>query len=301
MITRAKEFEREKRIHAWYLASRPKTFIIALTPVMIASALSYAETAQFNWVVSLCTFLAAFLFQTGTNLINDALDFKKGTDTSERLGFIRVTQAGLLPFSEVYRGGIVCFALGVLVAIPLIFKGGLLFVGIVAASVICGYLYTGGPYPLAYHGLGELFVFLFYGGAATLGIYYLQTSTIDKASLIAAAQAGFLAVIPITINNLRDIEGDGKANKRTLAVRFGKTFARCEITLLLIAPFLLTTLWFSTHDMAALLPMLTLPLAIRIIRNIWSHEPSRAYNTFFGQAALLLFLFAATLSFAFCL
>lgn len=301
MVSRAEQFEREKKIHAWFLASRPKTFIIALTPVLIATGLSYGETARFDWVVSLCTFLAAFLFQVGTNLINDALDFKKGADTEGRLGPLRVTQARLLSFDEVYRGGLICFAIGALIAIPLVLKGGLPFLGIVTASIACGYLYTAGPFPLAYNGLGELFVVLFYGFAALLGIYYLQTGTVNLHAVIAAFQAGFLAALMIAINNLRDIEGDAKVNKRTLAVRFGKTFGRCEITFLLAAPFSLTLFWIVDFPAAAMLPWLTFPIALKLGRNIWNHDPSRAYNTFFGQAALLLFLFAFSLSVGFCL
>lgn len=301
MESQAKQFELEKKIHAWFLAARPKTFIIVLMPVLIASALAYTETAQFNWVVSVCTFFAAFLFQTGTNLINDALDFKKGTDTAERLGFLRVTQAGLLSFNEVYCGGLICFGIGAVLAIPLILQGGLPFIGIVLASVLCGYLYTGGPFPLAYHGLGELFVFVFYGLAAILGVFYLQTDSLSWLAALAAAQVGFLACIPIAINNLRDIKGDAKATKRTLAVRFGKTFGRCEITFFAVSPFLLTLLWFGNYPLAALLPWLSFPLAVRIIRNIWNHDPSHAYNIFFGQAALLLLFFSLTLSLGFCL
>jgi len=295
------QFEREKKIHAWFLAARPKTFIIALTPVLIASALGFGETAQFNWVVSLCTFLSAFLFQVGTNLVNDALDFKKGADTEKRLGFMRVTQAGLLPFAAVYRGGLICFALGALTAIPLIISGGWPFVAIVVSAILSGYLYTGGPYPLAYNGLGELFVLLFYGGAAVNGVFYLQTHTLNSASLIAALQAGMLATMMISIVNLRDIVEDSTVNKRTLAVRFGKTFGRCQITLFAMAPFALTLLWFPTYPLAAILPFLAFPLAIRIVRSIWTHEPSRAYNTFFAQGAMLLLFFTITLSLGFLL
>lgn len=296
MNTRAKEFQQEKKIYAWFLAARPKTFIIALIPACIASALSFAEQGQLNWVISLCSFLIILLFQIGTNLINDALDFKKGADTAKRLGPLRVTQAGILSFREVHKGGLICFALGALVAAPFVLEGGLPYLTIVIGSILCGYLYTGGPFPLAYHGLGELFVFLFYGLVAILGIFYLQTETLTPSAFVAACQSGFLAIIPIAINNLRDIEGDSNANKRTLAVRFGKTFGRCEVTFFLFAPFLMTTLWFYSHPMAAILPWLSLPLAIRICRNIWSQEPSAAYNAFFGQAALLLILFGIMLS-----
>lgn len=301
MESQAKQFELEKKIHAWFLAARPKTFLISLMPTMIASALAYAETGTISWVVSLCTFFAAFFFQIGTNIINDAIDFKKGADTEERLGPLRVTQAGLLKFDEVYRGGILCFAIGALIAMPLIIKGGIPFLAIVIAAVLSGYLYTAGPYPLAYLGLGDLFVFLFYGYAAILGIYFLQTGQISWSAFLAATQAGSLATIPIAIVTLRDIAEDPKANKMTLPVRFGKTFARCEITALIVAPFLLTLLWAQTYPLAALLPWLSFPIALRVIRSIWTHEPSRAYNTFFAQSVIMLFLFGFLLALGFCL
>jgi 1,4-dihydroxy-2-naphthoate octaprenyltransferase len=179
----------------------------------------------------------AVLIQIATNFINDALDFKKGADTGERVGPLRVTAAGLLSADTVMQGAWVCLILAALCGIPLLYRGGwpMLLVGL--ASIVAAYAYTGGPYPLAYHGLGELFVILFFGFVAVGGTFYAHSLQLTRSALLAGFATGSLAAVLIVINNLRDIDSDRRSNKRTLAARFGERFARAEVVFFALAPF----------------------------------------------------------------
>ncbi len=283
----------------WFLAARPRTLPICLAPIFVGTLLAKGEVANINWILAILAFLSVLFIQVGTNLVNDALDFKKGADTQERLGPKRMTQAGLLSFQQVLKGGLFCFTLALLLGIPLIVAGGWPLALILLFSVACGYLYTGGPKPLAYHGLGEPFIFIFYGLVASPAVFYLQTGFIDAACLIAGIQMGLLAMIPNAINNLRDIASDAKVNKFTLAVRFGPTFARWEITVFSLAPFVVGFAWLlKGHLLLALLPFAAFPLAVRLVNTIWNTSQGSSFVESFGQSILLLFLFAFVLGIA---
>lgn len=287
-------------ITPWLLASRPKTLTAAFVPVFVATMLAKHDSGTFDLSLSLYAFLAAIFVQMGTNLINDAYDFKKGADTENRLGPVRVTQSGLLSYEQVLAGGMICFGLSLLFGIPLMIQGGWVLTMILLLSVLCGYLYTGGPTPLAYSGLGDLFVLIFFGFVATCAVYYLQTGFLTIQSLIAAAQVGFLATVMIAINNMRDIVGDKVAKKRTMAVRFGITFARWEVTALIVTAFTLNVYWVMRNEpLAALLPFAVLPLGTLLIRGVWAQQPGRVYNRFLGLAALLQIAFGTLLGFGF--
>ncbi len=279
----------------WFLAARPKTLTAALIPVLVGTFMA----PTINWSITLFAILCAFLVQIGTNLINDALDFKKGADRSDRLGPLRVTQSGLLTSEQVMGAGIACLILSFLCGIPLMEKGGPIIVLIGLLSVFSAYLYTGGPYPLAYVGLGEVFVMIFFGWISTATVYYLQTGVWSPYALLAGTQIGFLSVVLIAINNLRDREQDFLANKRTLAVRFGKESARTSIVCFLMAPYLLSILWGKTP--AGLLPWMTFPLACFIGIRINKTPPGRIYNYYLGLSALLHLLFGIALSLGFIL
>lgn len=280
-------------LQAWFLASRPKSLTLSILPIALGVVLAYTRGFAISGSIMAFAMISALFIQIGTNLINDALDFKKGADSESRLGFQRATQNGWLSMQQVFNAGIICFALTLLFGIPLIMQGGLVILILLITSVILGYVYTGGPMPLAYYGLGDLFAFLFFGLVATTASYYLQTGSVSAESILAGLQLGFLVTNPIAINNLRDIEGDGKAAKRTLAVRFGKMFARCEISFLTIAPFILNLLWHQT--MILLLPYIALPIAITLVKSIWKYEPGKIYNKLFGLSVLLHFLFSSML------
>ncbi|MFQ5729144.1 MAG: 1,4-dihydroxy-2-naphthoate octaprenyltransferase [Waddliaceae bacterium] len=274
----------------WLLATRPKTLTAAFIPIFAATMLARADTQVVDWGISLYALLVAVFLQIGTNLVNDALDFKNGGDTAARLGPVRVTQSKLLAMEEVLAGGMMCFAVAVLFGIPLIFKGGWSIAVILSLSVLCGYLYTGGPKPLAYLGLGDFFVLIFFGFVSTVAVYYLQTGFIGPASFLAAAQIGLLATALIA------------SNKRTLPVRFGKRFGRLEITALILLPFVFNLFWFQYgYFFAGLLPWAALPLGTMVITGVWKIEPSRTYNQFLGLTALLHLAFGVLLSVGFYL
>jgi 1,4-dihydroxy-2-naphthoate octaprenyltransferase len=255
------------KVKAWLLASRPKTLSAAVVPVLIGTAMSPLPE---RWLLFACTLLGAVFIQIGTNFVNDALDFKKGADTGERLGPLRVTQAGLISAEGVLRGAYCCFLLAALCGVPLIYRAGwpLMVIGIV--SIAAAYAYTGGPYPLAYNGLGELFVLLFFGFVAVGGTYFVQTQTMATDVLLAGFAAGSLAVVLIAINNLRDVAGDRASNKRTMAVRFGESFARLEIAFFALMPFgaiAVIATWRAQRWL--FLPLLALPLALALLVRVF--------------------------------
>ena len=247
----------------WILAARPKTLAASVTPVLVGTALSWGPL---HWTPFICALLGAVFIQIGTNYVNDALDFKKGADTHTRLGPLRVTQAGLLSAEAVLRGAYVCFVLAALCGIPLILRGGWPIAAIGIASIVAAYAYTGGPYPLAYHGLGEVFVMIFFGLVAVCGSFYLQVLTLDRTAWIGGIAVGSLAVVILAINNLRDIDNDRASNKRTLAARFGETFARAEIAVFALIPFVCVAAIVVLYRPAAFaIPMLALILAVALL------------------------------------
>jgi 1,4-dihydroxy-2-naphthoate octaprenyltransferase len=256
----------------WLLAARPKTLAAAVTPVLVGTALACID-AKVQWLPFLFALLGAVFIQIGTNYVNDALDFKKGADTHARLGPLRVTQAGLLGADAVLRGAYVCFGLAALCGIPLIIRGGwpIAIVGI--ASILAAYAYTGGPYPLAYHGLGELFVMIFFGFTAVCGSFYLQRLTLDATAWIGGFAVGSLAVVILAVNNLRDIDNDRASNKRTLAARFGAAFARTEIVIFALAPFVcVVAIAYLRHLTTLLIPMLALISAMALLVRVARSE-----------------------------
>jgi 1,4-dihydroxy-2-naphthoate polyprenyltransferase len=246
----------------WLLAARPKTLSASVVPVLIGTALAHS----IHWVAFFCALFGAIFIQIGTNLVNDALDFRRGADTAQRLGPVRVTQAGLLSANAVLRGASVCFFLAALCGIPLIIRAGwpLLVIGV--ASIAAGYAYTGGPYPLAYHGLGELFVMIFFGLIAVCATYYVQQLELDQTAVIAGVAVGCLAVVLLAINNLRDMQSDRASGKVTLVVRFGETFGRAEIIVCTVIPFLAVILiaYIRQRWMLAA-PLLALPLVVALL------------------------------------
>ncbi|MCM2277781.1 MAG: 1,4-dihydroxy-2-naphthoate polyprenyltransferase [Oligoflexia bacterium] len=277
---------------AWLLAARPKTLIAALVPVLVGTALARARTGALRWELSFLALAAAVLIQIGTNFANDAIDFKKGADTAERIGPRRVTQSGIFTSGQVLRAALLCFGGALLLGIPLVAAGGWPLVAIGLVSLALGYGYTGGPFPLAYLGLGDLFVLIFFGWIAVGGVYFLQTGAWDTPALVAGTQVGLLATVLIAINNLRDRAGDERAGKRTLAVKLGVRGSRMEIGLLAILPFALNLYWWEAGYRAApLLSTVALPGALLLVRRIALTAPGSEYNGFLGKAAALQSLF----------
>ena len=247
---------------------------------------------------ALAALLGALLIQIGTNLSNDYFDFVKGADTEERLGPARATQAGWIRPEIILRSSLLVFGAAVIIGIFLVLRGGWPIVLIGIASVICGILYTGGPYPLAYLGLGEIFVVIFFGPVATLGTYYVQALEFSKEVFIAGLAPGLLSTALIAVNNLRDIPTDIKARKKTLAVRFGYRFARIEYTLcilggLFIPLFLVVMLenhWFSLIASFAVIP------AFFPIRDVVSGISGEMLNDTLAKTGKVLLIFSILFS-----
>jgi 1,4-dihydroxy-2-naphthoate octaprenyltransferase len=271
---------------AYLWATRPKTLTAGVIPIVVGTLLAYPY--GISWSLMLFTMGSALSVQIATNLFNDALDFKKGTDTEERLGFRRATQSGWLTVQQVMNCAWGFLVLAFLFGIPLIAQAGWPMLLFILISMSLAYLYTGGPLPIGYIGLGDIFAFLFFGVGATVATYYVQTGFLDFPVFLAGSQIGCIAMAINATQNLRDIVSDTRGNKRTMAVRFGKTFARWEITLLLLAPFALNLGWIKEGSiLMAFLPFLALPIALYATVNIWKHEPGRIYNKFFGFVCLL--------------
>jgi len=249
-------------------------------------------------LIFLCALFSALFIQIGTNLFNDVLDFKKGADTPERIGPQRVTQSGLISPQRVWQAAVTSFIVAVIFGVPLVLQGGWVIVGVGVVSLFCGYIYTGGPYPLAYRGWGELFVIIFFGLVAVSGTYYVHTGFMDWAPVLAGLQVGLLSTVLIAINNFRDREQDCKADKRTLAVRWGAAFAKREILALSILPFVLQWLWWRwlAQSWWMFLPLAALPLALHVAWKTWSTKPSTAFNQELAKASLVHMLFGIGLA-----
>lgn len=285
------------KMNSWILALRPKTLTAALVPNVVATALVKASGFEIHWWISVTALLASFLIQIATNFINDAIDFDKGADTETRTGPRRVTQTGLLSRKQVMAGAYFCLALAFALGIPLVIEGGWPIVIIGVASLLLAYGYTGGPFPLAYLGLGDLFVILFFGVIAVGGTFFLHTHTYGPLALIAGLQVGLFATVLIAINNLRDAPQDKLVGKKTLAVRFGIRFARIEITVMAYLPFLLGIAYISPGwKWAGYAPLIVVPLAGRLVRGIWKSEPGPVMNRFLAIAAGLQMAFGFALA-----
>ncbi len=285
---------------AWAVAFRLKTISASLAPVLVAFALSSTAAIDLDYSLAFFAVLSAFLIQMGTNLTNDAVDYRKGADDEKRIGPVRLIQRGLMTADQVHGAGIACFLLAILAAVPLMWKGGLGLVAIIFISCLCGYFYTAGRYSLAYTGMADFFVLFFFGLVLTSSVVYLETGEVTSSAILAGLQMGLLATTLLAINNLRDTHGDARVNKKTLAVRFGKTFGRAEITLTSLLPFLLGTYWLlQGYYLAGLLPFLAFPLTLYLVTQIWKQEPGPFYNKLLGIAGLQQLLFSFLLSFGF--
>lgn len=285
------------RLRLWWLAARPKTLPAALAPVLVGTVMA-ASAGLAHWPAAFAALLGALLIQVGTNFANDYFDFLKGADTVARAGPTRMVQAGLISPAAMRRAAVVTFVLAVLVGACLVWRGGvpILILGLV--SIASGVLYTGGPWPLAYKGLGDVFVLVFFGPVAVGGTYYVQALTLDGWVLLAGLGPGLVSVAILTVNNLRDIETDAQADKRTLAVRFGARFARWQYLLALLAAATLP-LVFLAADRAGPAIALTLlvPLAaIPAIRRVFAAHDAAVLNRTLATTGQLLLLHAVLFS-----
>jgi 1,4-dihydroxy-2-naphthoate octaprenyltransferase len=281
------------RLQRWLLAIRPKTLGISVAPVLAGSSLAWGETGVLLWPVALAALAAALLIQIGTNLHNDAADFERGTDTPARLGPERATAQGWFTAAEVKRAAHLCFGLAFLIGIYLAQVGGWPIVAIGLLSLAAGYAYTGGPRPIAYSAAGELFVFLFFGLAAVLGSYYLQTQRFSLAAFLAACAVGSLAAAVLLVNNYRDLDTDERTRKLTLTHYLGRNRSKVLYGLLLLAPFLLP---LALGEAGPWLVVLLLPGVAILLRQFISQPPGPRFNRILANTAKLELAYGVLLS-----
>jgi 1,4-dihydroxy-2-naphthoate octaprenyltransferase len=283
----------------WLLAARPATLSAAVVPVVVGTAAAAAHGA-FQLPVFVATFLVAVLIQIGTNIANDYFDYFKGADTEARLGPPRVTQSGLLAPDTVRSGMIVTFGLAALIGLYLVAAGGppILIIGVVC--ILAGVLYTGGPWPYGYHGLGDIICFACFGVLAVVGTAYLQMGAVTANALVASVPVGLMVTAILVVNNLRDLDTDRATGKRTLAVLLGRSGTRVEYVLLLTGAYLVPLgRWFLGSGSAwSLLPWLSLPLGVLLVRAVF-RDSGRALNAALKRTSQLHLyfglLFAASL------
>jgi 1,4-dihydroxy-2-naphthoate octaprenyltransferase len=285
-------------IKLWLVAARPRTLPAAVAPVLVGTSLAIGE-GTFRPLAFACALIGSIFIQIGTNLSNDYSDARRGADTEDRLGPVRVTAGGLMPPRTVLIGTYVAFGIAVLAGVYLIVIAGwqLLLVG--AASILAGVLYTGGPRPYGYEGLGEVFVFLFFGVVAVAGSFFAQTQDLAWEALVLAVPVGLLASAILVVNNVRDLETDRRAGKRTLAVRLGRErvrvlFAACIAIAYLAIPLL--ALLGRDISPLVLLALLSLPLAIPLTRTVRTRTDGPSLNEALAKTGMLLALFSLLLS-----
>jgi 1,4-dihydroxy-2-naphthoate polyprenyltransferase len=284
------------RFEVWWMAFRPKTLPAAATPVIVGSAAAW-HAGRFAPGPFLAALVAALLIQIGSNLANDVFDFKKGADTAERLGPTRVTQAGLLSPEQVMRGMVVVFLIAVAIGVYLVMVGGWPIIAVGLSCIAAAIAYTGGPFPLGYHGLGDLFCFVFFGPVAVCGTYYVQALRVDPIAIGVSIPIGLLCTNILVVNNLRDIETDRKAGKRTLAVRLGQSMTISQYWLFGGFAYALPAILWALRIVSfpALLCWLTLAIFVPLARKI-GETKGRALNPLLGKTAQLELQFGLLLA-----
>lgn len=271
----------------WIAAARPRTLTAAAAAVMVGLALAH-RAGHVNAMLGLVTMLAALLIQIGTNLANDYFDFVAGADTAARLGPLRITQAGLVEPSTVRNAALGVLGLAALAGCYLVSAGGWPILCIGIASIVAAIAYTAGPIPLAYNGLGDAFVFVFFGLAAVNGTVFLQTGGVTWLSIAASIPIACIVTAILVVNNLRDIDTDGGAGKRTLAVQFGRGFARAEYRGLVAIALLMTPVLAWIGGAMLLIPIASAPLALGEMRAIGRRTGAELNRSLARTAALHL-------------
>lgn len=278
---------------AWLGATRVPTLPAAIVPVLVGSGLALFNH-HFRPLLFIATLGASVLIQIGTNLANDYYDFRKGADTEDRVGPPRITASGLVKPQAVLLSAVVSFAFAAIMGIYLVAEGGwpILIIGV--ASIIAGLAYTAGPYPLGYHGLGDAFVFVFFGLVAVAGTYYLQTGTVTSTVFVAAIPIAFLVTAILVINNIRDVDTDRAVGKLTVAVRFGRRAARMEYVCLVLGayafPFVMAGLG-AARWWLFWIPFISLPMGVNLTRTVSEKLDGPSLNTALKRTGQLHLLF----------
>ena len=315
------ETESVSRTRAWLMAARPQTLPAGAAPVVVGAGVAYGAGA-FRALPALAALVGALLLQVGTNFANDYYDAVNGTDTDEREGFTRVTAGGLIPASAVKRAMYLTYAVAVALGTYLVYVGGLPIVVVGLTSVAAGVLYTGGPYPYGYRGLGDLFVFVYFGLVAVTGTYYVQAAAVEYgsvlldtplsvlppdgtlalAAVVASLPAAGLSTCILVVNNVRDRETDAATGKRTLAVMLGYGFSRGEFLALVGMAYVVPVVFAATgYSPLTLLPLLTLPVAASLTRTVLTETSGEALNPALETTGKLLFAHSALFAAGFVL
>jgi len=291
-----RDYANMTRRQRWLMAIRPRTLPASVTPVLVGTAAAYRD-GGFRLLPAAAALLGSLLLQIGVNLANDYFDFKRGYDTPDRLGPVRVTAGGIIAPETVRNAMILDLFAAATIGLYLVWVGGWPILAVGAASILAALAYSGGPYPLASHGLGDLFVFIFFGLVAVSGTYYVQSLTLTPLAITASVPVGLLITAIIVVNNLRDIPTDAKVGKRTLAVIVGEKGTRGEFVALVAASYVLAAVLWVMDDKnpALLLPFLSLPFALRTTNKVL-HSRGAELNKALSSTALLSLLFGVLLS-----
>ncbi len=279
------------------MAARPRTLSLSITPVVVGATLAWAVNRQIHWPAVLAALIASAFIQLGTNMHNDAVDSERGGDGPDRIGPPRVTAMGLLSARNVKHGACTCFAVAALMGLYLIAVGGwpILLLGL--ASIASGWAYTGGPWPIAYSPLGELFVIAFFGVGAVAGTYWLCTATLDTPALAAGLALGLITGAVLLVNNFRDIEADARVGRRTLAIVAGPRGTGLIFAAMMLLPYMLLPVIDRVLPHGHVWPaLITLPLTLALIYRFMHEPPGRGFNRILVWTVQIQLLFSLLLS-----
>jgi len=284
-------------LQIWLIASRPRTLPAAVAPVLVGTALAWT-VGPLDWLAFVAASLGALFIQVGTNLSNDYSDARRGADTEDRLGPVRVTAGGLVPPKQVLFATYASFGMAVLCGIYLIIIAGPVLLLIGAASILAGVLYTGGPRPYGYEGFGEVFVFTFFGIVAVTGSYFVQRQALEWEAFVLAIPVGLLASAILVVNNVRDLETDRRAGKKTLAVRLGRANTRrlFAVMVALAYPTALMPSLVGSLNAWPVLVVLTIPIAVALVKTVASHTDGPTLNSALARSGLLELAFCLLLT-----
>jgi 1,4-dihydroxy-2-naphthoate polyprenyltransferase len=268
------------KIKSWVIASRPRTLPAAIVPVLVGSAAAASDN-KFILLYASIALMCSLLIQIGTNFTNDLYDYLKGADNEKRKGPLRVMVNELITVTEMKMGIAIVFLTAFALGLYLVYTGGFFVLLIGIASILAGFAYTAGPYPLAYNGLGDMFVFMFFGVVGTAGTYYVQAHTLSYLPFLCSIPVGALITNILVVNNYRDIDEDRAANKYTLAVKFGRGFTRYQFIFLLLISFIMPLILYFGFDFKywVFLPYITIPIAFRLIKMLYSYEGKELNKT----------------------
>jgi 1,4-dihydroxy-2-naphthoate octaprenyltransferase len=284
-------------LRIWFMAARIRTLPAAVAPVLVGTSLAI-ERGIFRPGAFVAALLGSILIQIGTNLANDYSDARRGADAEDRVGPVRVTAGGLVPPRQVLIATYATFGLAVLCGLYLVVVAGIELLVVGVASIAAGVLYTGGPKPYGYEGLGEVFVFLFFGIAAVTGSTFAQLESWPWQAFVLAVAVGLLAAAILVVNNVRDLDSDKRAGKRTLAVRLGRERGRAIYALMVYGAYVVVPLPWLLGALSPwlALPWLTLPLAFKLVRTVREHADGPTLNEMLAQTGMLQLAFCLLLS-----